>query len=542
MVLKEVDMSVLEPQILAKIRENNIAYIRDDGKIATFNLQDEFVDELSTMFRSSLKSFGGKYYGEIIDIVYEDENSVKAAIREMNSGANNGRANGGASSTENEAGQNLTSLLQRALASGVSDIHMVNDKNTALSYVSFRVDGDLEPVMDQSFDWAHQILSYTAMNLGNKQAYNIDDRDNFQFQLPISESKNVNGKIVQVERMTNWRYSQVPASRGNKVTVRAVDSAGGKVPSLDELGLGKGQRNHLLDIAYSGQGALIVSGPTGSGKTTTINSLLSYVPETKMIHTIEDPPEWSLTRRNEAQTPVDDAFINPKTKEKTKTFHVYGKDMLRNDTDVVYTGEVRDKDTASVFLRMSETGQLAITTLHSNNSISIISALVQQMGVNANQLAAPGTLKALTHQRLVRKVCPKCSLTYEQAKASSDELILERVKLVDKLLLDKAQNTRFKVDVTNDKSKPKCKHCDGKGQKGRTSVFEIIVIDSKSREFIQKMDLNGWLEYLKTIGWKSFQDHAIEKIRLGECDIDSVMQKVDGLFPINSNAIYEDLF
>ena len=184
MVLKEVDMSVLEPQILAKIRENNIAYIRDDGKIATFNLQDEFVEELSTMFRSSLKSFGGKYYGEIIDIVYEDENTVKAAIREMNSGANKDRANGGASSTENEAGQNLTSLLQRALANGVSDIHMVNDKHVGLSFVNFRVDGDLEPVMDQSFDWAHQILSYTAMNLGNKQAYNIDDRDNFQFQLP----------------------------------------------------------------------------------------------------------------------------------------------------------------------------------------------------------------------------------------------------------------------------------------------------------------------------------------------------------------------
>ena len=81
-----------------------------------------------------------------------------------------------------------------------------------------------------------------------------------------------------------------------------------------------------------------------------------------------------------------------------------------------------------------------------------------------------------------------------------------------------------------------------RGKKASTSVFEIIVVDSKSREFIQKMDLNGWLEYLKSIGWKSFRDHAIEKIKLGQCDIDSVMQKVDGLFPINSDAIYEDLF
>lgn len=530
-------MNKIDGNILNKIREHNIAYIDPEGYVGTYDRESPLTAEIVNLFRSSKSTFDGRYFGETIELKLEDEKQVREKITRLVEQNNNAKSYK-SKSEENEVSANLTKLLAKSLELGASDIHLVNDKSMDICFVNFRIDGVLEPIMDQSYTWAKEILTYISMNKGKRQSYNDEERENFQFENEITETKIKDKKPVSVTRTTNWRFSQMPASRGSKVTIRAVDAAGGSVPKLEDLGLGKGHQELLLDIAYSGQGAVIVSGPTGSGKTTTINSLLTYVPETKMIHCIEDPPEWSLTRRNEVQTKVYEDFIHPKTGEKSKSFYVYGKDILRNDTDVVYNGEIRDKNTASVFLRMSETGQLAFTTIHSNNSISSVSALVQQMGINPNQLAAPGTVKALTHQRLVRKVCPSCGVSYKNAKETNDGHFKARIELVEKLLPNKCDNVFFK----NDKENNQCNVCKGKGEKGRTSVFEIIMIDETSRAYIQKMDLNGWLKYLKGIGWKSFQEHAIHKIEVGECDIDSVMQQVDGLFEINSSEMYKDLY
>jgi Type II secretory pathway, ATPase PulE/Tfp pilus assembly pathway, ATPase PilB len=173
---------------------------------------------------------------------------------------------------------------------------------------------------------------------------------------------------------------------------------------LYDLGLTAGQVDAFVWAVNGAQGATLMSGPTGSGKTTTINCALQTIKSTRNVHSLEDPVEFNRPGRNHFSTRVNEEHEDPKTKKRTMSFGNYGKTLLRHDTDVLYFGEVRDQEAAAVFMRLATTGQVMVGTIHCNSAISIITTVSEQLGVPITQLAAPGILKALAQQALSTRV------------------------------------------------------------------------------------------------------------------------------------------
>jgi type II secretory ATPase GspE/PulE/Tfp pilus assembly ATPase PilB-like protein len=530
-----------DPMIVSRVRDSGKVFIDSEGQIGTTDLHAVELDEISDLLRISKEAFDGRYYGRIPTVRLVDPSTVQDHLRELNENVTSAALARNLDTTD--AATYLKGLLEKALERNASDIHLINVIGTRTE-INFRVDGKLINDTSQSPDYGVQLCTYAAYNLGDVSEYSITGPAEATFNINLHEWVVENGIRVKRERETSWRFDQIPVTKGSKVTIRNLSSGYGKVPKLNELGLEKGHEEIVKGI-IDGQGAILVTGPTGSGKTTLINSILQYVPTSRMIHTLEDPPEWQMSRSNEVQTKIDEQFIDPDGNA-SKSFFEYSVRLLRHDTNVVYFGEVRQQKTAMQFMRMSETGQLCVGTLHTNSSVSAISTLVQQMNVSENQLSAPAVVKALAHCRLVRTLCknPECRYTFEEATHAidnglKDEVLSKKVNIIRKL-----QETQD-LDVSKlafvKEGNTACPHCKGSGEKGRTGVFEIIVIDDTAREFIRDLDIGAWLRHLKKIGWPSIRDHAISKVARGLVDVYSVMEEVEGIVPIDSQDMYKNI-
>lgn len=344
-------------------------------------------------------------------------------------------------------------LLESAATGRASDIHIEPDEKVLR--IRRRIDGVLqEQIMDEK-----AIAPALVSRLKLMAGLDISER-----RLPQDGRFRFNLK----ERGIDVRFSTMPTQYGESVVMRLLDHSEG-VKGLDQIGLSGEAKTKLERAIHRPHGLLLVTGPTGSGKTTTLYAALNDLnsPERKII-TVEDPVEYRLPRVNQVQ-------VNPKI---GLDFARVLRTTLRQDPDIVLVGEIRDSETAEIALRASITGHLVMSTLHTNDAVSTAVRLLD-MGVDAYLVAS--AVHAIVAQRLVRRICPECA---------TEDLLDES----DLAWLDSMQ------EKTNDAVPPRrrfrkgagCNACGKTGYRGRMPVYEILELDEALADILRRGDHEGF--------------------------------------------------
>ena len=299
------------------------------------------------------------------------------------------------------------------------------------------------------------------------------------------------------DREVDLRISTLPTMFGESVVIRILDR---KVVNLDleKIGMPDEQLAYFKEVIQRPNGIVIVTGPTGSGKTTTLYSALSAVNEDSVkIITTEDPVEYEI--HGLIQVPVDEAV--------GRSFANCLRAILRQDPDIVLVGEARDKETAQIAIQASLTGHLVFTTLHTNDAPTAVSRLLD-MGIEPFLLSA--TLETVCAQRLVRTICTRCKNPYEP---SDEELMSLGIKSRD------VANQRFYYGKG-------CEHCKNTGYKGRTALFEMLDINDTLRELIlQKASASALRVAAQRGGMRTLRDSGIQKVFAGLTTIEEVVRE-----------------
>lgn len=326
-------------------------------------------------------------------------------------------------------------LLARSVAIGATDIH-IEPKSSQELQVRFRIDGMLQNVRVIAGPVGPAVISLLKV---------LGDMDIAERRRPQD------GTFAAVvdSRRFDIRGATGPTNFGEKLVLRLLDAEGGIMRGgLDGLGMSPGLSQALRSLVKRSQGMLIVCGPTGSGKTTSIYAAMSEMDVlTRNIVTIEDPIEYRL--ENISQTAVNAAA--------GLTFASILRSVLRQDPDVVLIGEVRDKETAEIAMQAALTGHLVLTTLHANDTATTITRLLD-LGVDATLIQS--TVTAVLAQRLIRLLCPACKVPYRPEEALLRANGLRPGKI----------ETMFKAGG--------CPRCLGTGYRGRTGIYEFLPMDA----------------------------------------------------------------
>jgi type II secretory ATPase GspE/PulE/Tfp pilus assembly ATPase PilB-like protein/RNA polymerase subunit RPABC4/transcription elongation factor Spt4 len=308
------------------------------------------------------------------------------------------------------------------------------------------------------------------------------------------------GRIkVKVEgRDLDLRVSSLPSHYGEKITIRLLDSAALQL-NLEDMGPSKKDLLRMRSIVEKPQGIVLITGPTGSGKTSTLYAMISHIrTEAINIVTLEDPIEYDLKG-------VTQVGINEKT---GMTFAYALRSVLRQDPDVIMVGEMRDSETANIAVEASLTGHLVFSTLHTNTAVAAITRL-KNLGVPPYLIAT--SLNGVVAQRLIRRICERCKEPYQP---SDEELTKIRLRWKD------TGNLKFQ------KGKG-CTACNHTGYNGRIGVFEVLRVDPGIREIIAKD--SGEESILKAsldTGMRYMSDDGIDKVDRGVTTIAELLRVI----------------
>ncbi len=355
------------------------------------------------------------------------------------------------SSIESEEGEvedaespiiNIVNLIfTRAIKMRASDIHL-NPEEEFLR-VRFRVDGVLEEMWNQPKRFQEAIISRIKVMADMDIAERRKPQDG-QFKM------NVEGKPI------DFRVSTLPTVYGENTVIRILDPEAIRT-RLGELGMGRKAEEAYRRIVSTPYGIVFVTGPTGSGKTTTLYATLNKLNQVeKNIITIEDPVEYRLEM-------IRQSHMNPKT---GMTFAAGLRSILRQDPDIIMVGEIRDYETASTAVQAALTGHLVLSTLHTNDTAGALTRLVD-MGVEPFLVAS--ATSGILAQRLVRKLCEHCKKPYEPDQEMLSDLGLQGVD----------RDLTFYHPVG-------CKRCRETGYSGRTGIFEVMELTEELQEMVQK--------------------------------------------------------
>ncbi len=371
----------------------------------------------------------------------------------------------------------INSLLQHAIKSNASDIH-IEPTATELK-VRFRIDGQLQEVMTSSMS-AHPAIS-TRIKI-------MSGMDIAEKRLPQDGRVEtvVDGKDVDL------RVSLLPTVYGEKIVIRVL---GGQTVVLGRKHLGISESNMSLfdKITKSPNGIILVSGPTGSGKTTTLYTLLKELnkPEVNII-TVEDPVEYRLGGINQVQVNVKAGL----------TFASGLRSILRQDPDIIMIGEIRDPETAEIAIRASITGHLVLSTIHTNDAASSVARLVD-MGIEPYLVSS--SIVGVVAQRLVRNICPRCKTSY---RPSHDEMLL--LKMKEPVPLYKGAG---------------CPTCNFTGYKGRTGIHEVLVVTKEIRELVNRRASTDQIEQMAIRqGTTTLQQSCTELVLNGITSVDELIK------------------
>ncbi len=376
----------------------------------------------------------------------------------------------------------LQSIFEDAAQTNTSDIHIEPDEKVLR--IRLRIDGVLnEQILDNI-----KIASALVVRLKLMSGLNISEK-----RLPQDGRFSIRfkGKSLDV------RLSTLPTQYGESVVMRILDHSSGLL-DLSKLGIPDELLTPFKAFLRNPHGLILVTGPTGSGKTTTLYAALSEVnhPETKII-TAEDPVEYNLPRINQVQ-------INEKI---GLTFANVLRSALRQDPDVILVGEMRDSETAEIAIRAAITGHLVFSTLHTNGAIETATRLLD-MGVAGYILAS--ALKVIIAQRLVRRNCDRCNAAVDLQE--SQQIWLEKTFAVNTQTIDFKQGTG-------------CQHCNHSGYRGRIGVYELLAMQHSTLEALRNNDASGFTQTaLSTPGFKPFSRYALDLVEQGLTSVEEVIR------------------
>jgi len=333
-------------------------------------------------------------------------------------------------------------IIDEALKSGASDIHI--EPRTKFVQIRNRIDGWLMDTI-QVPKWMQESLLSRLKILANM--------DISEKRLPQDASFSVKKE----KEVVDLRVSTLPTKYGEKMVIRILDKSRSLL-SMDELGLYPKQKTLIKSLIEKPQGLILVVGPTGSGKTTTLYSMINQINKGDLnIITIEDPIEYELEGINQVQ-------INEKA---GLTFASTLRSVLRQDPDVILVGEIRDQETASIAFRAAFTGHLVLSTIHTNDTVSTVTRLYD-IGIEPYIISS--TLLGVISQRLLRRNCPHCREPYTPPAE----------------VLSKFPYTQTKKPSFGFARGKGCRFCNYKGYLGREGFYEIMILNSKIREAISQ--------------------------------------------------------
>ncbi|WP_455203595.1 GspE/PulE family protein [Kaarinaea lacus] len=376
----------------------------------------------------------------------------------------------------------IESVFEDAVKANASDIHIEPDEDVLR--IRRRIDGVLhEQVMDEK-RIAQALVSRFKLMAG----LDISER-----RLPQDGRFNLKLK----DKAVDVRLSTMPTSTGESIVMRLLDHSGA-ILRLDRIGLDKSLEQRVHRAITKPHGLVLVTGPTGSGKTTTLYAALNELnkPERKII-TVEDPVEYQLPRINQVQ-------VNPKIE---LDFARVLRTTLRQDPDVILVGEIRDRETAEIALRASITGHLVLSTLHTNDAISTATRLID-MGLESFLVAS--AVHAILSQRLVRKICEKCQDDFEPDSGQQAWL--------NNVVPEKAHSLQLKHGKG-------CPACNYTGYRGRVAVHELLEINEALADALRRKD---YVEFKNTAlqqdDYLPLVQNAMHLVERGETTLSEVIR------------------
>lgn len=369
----------------------------------------------------------------------------------------------------------LYSILLEAIKFSASDIHI--ESLTEQVRIRYRLNGLLKEVARFDKNFLPAIISKLKILSG----------------LDIVEKRKAQDgrfSFLYKEREIDFRTSIIPTMNGEKAVIRILDKFNYNF-TLQDLYLTEENKKTFLRAINQNSGIILVNGPTGSGKSSTLYSILKYKNSDEVnISTVEDPIEYQIDGINQIQC-KDDIGLN---------FATILRSLLRQDPDILMIGEIRDKDTAEIAVKASLTGHLVFSTLHSNDSLGCINRLIN-LGVNDYLLSL--VLTMIVSQRLVRKLCPHCKKIDSECKEKLSSLSLDEKNYQDII---------FYTSVG-------CEKCMNTGYIGRLPIFEIVFFDEKLRNSLLKK------EAIKS-DHKKLLDDGIIKAEQGLTSLDELLRQL----------------
>ena len=436
------------------------------GDLKIRNVADEDFDAMLSKLYSGRQNSSETVMANIQDFV--DLESAAAEIEEA----------GDLLDAENDAPivRLLNAIIAESLKENASDIHIEPYEKEAL--VRFRLDGVLRTVLTPSIQIAPLLIS----------------RIKVMSKLDIAERRLPQDGRMAVRlggRSIDLRVSTMPSSHGERVVMRLLDNDAGKQQTSD-LGMPQKTNAQLLDLISRPHGIILVTGPTGSGKTTTLYAALQQMDrQQRNIMTVEDPVEYDLPGISQTQ-------INLRA---GMTFARGLRAILRQDPDVILIGEIRDGETAEIATQASLTGHLVLSTLHTNTAAGAITRL-QDLGVDSFLLAS--TVRGIASQRLVRKLCPKC-----REKVQPNDF--------NRNLLALPEGAEIYQSCG-------CTECNNTGFSGRQALFELVSIDAELQTLIHENAGELKLEALIRRTVPSIRDAGFDLVREGVTTIEEVLR------------------
>jgi len=371
------------------------------------------------------------------------------------------------------------SLIFRAIRERSSDIHVEPFEKELM--VRNRIDGVLYPMVTAPRKWHAPVVSRIKVMAGLDIAERRLPQDG---RIKIR----VGGNEIDI------RVSVVPTAFGERAVLRILDRSS-LLLGLEDIGLDAADLSVILRLLSRSNGILLVTGPTGSGKTTTLYGALRRLDSgTKNIITIEDPIEYQIQGIGQIQ-------VNPKIQ---LTFASGLRSILRQDPDIIMVGEIRDPETAEIAIQASLTGHLVLSTLHTNDSAGAVTRLVD-MGIEPFLVAS--SLTAVIAQRLLRRLCRDCRIPYSPSPEQWREVGLPGT----------SEGTFYKAGG--------CPTCMNTGYRGRVGIFEILVVDDRLRTLVlTRADSEGIREQARAKGMRSILSSGAAKVREGVTSVEEVLR------------------
>lgn len=374
----------------------------------------------------------------------------------------------------------VNSIFEQAIALRASDIHIEPFENEIK--VRYRIDGVLYDVLKLDINTLSALVARIKI---------VGNMDIAEKRIP----QDGRTTFIYSDKIYDMRISSLPCVYGEKIVVRVIDKSA-FVRSKAELGLTKEDEEKYNKLVAAPHGIILVCGPTGSGKSTTLYTILNELNTgTRNIITVEDPVESTIYGINQVE-------VNAKA---GLTFAAALRSILRQDPDIIMIGEIRDRETADMAIRAAITGHLVLSTIHTNDAASAVTRLAD-MGIENFLISS--SLVGVISQRLVRKLCSYCKELYQPDEE-------------EKLLLDVGDDSNIKL------YKPRgCNVCDHKGYRGRTGIYEILIVTKELRKLINKKDVSSEeiKEFAIKEGMKTLREACKERVLSGITSVEEYLK------------------